>query len=609
MGVFEPSKGGGLILKKFEATSILADPAMEMSRLPQIRIAISELVQKLGLKKSKVKYSISGQSVFTRFVKLPALQDDNIEQLVTFEAQQHVPFPIDEVIWDWQELPSVGPEKEVVIVAIKGDALNEINDVVVEDGLSTVNVDASPMAIYNAFRYNYPEITESTLLIDIGAKTSNLIYTEGDRFFTRSVPVGGASITTAIAKEYGVSFSEAEAQKTANGLVALNTAYTSQLDEATAALSIVIRNALAKLPAEIARTTNYYRSQHGGAAPQRIIVAGGGANLRYVTDFLSDKLRLPVELFNPMKQVSVGSGVNAEAIASDAHTMGDLVGLALRGVDKAPLKIDLVPDAVAHERDIQKRKPMMLAAAAVVLAGFGAWAGHQMSMNAKAQDRYDDIAAEVEERQQYAMPLDGLNRNAEIIAKFGAQYLEAEDARTGWINRFNDLTKLFAHDQVWLFDVSPVSGWDPKQGEEMVLSPIVANDFREKTYGMSSLAPLNAAPAGRQRGARGSRNNRNAAGPAAAKGPKKIDALRVRGFWRGSRGFGEVYELVDKLKNSSTEFSFKIEGEKRGEMVELARDDKRIVRSNQTSLDEGNYAAPFELILPIAEPIKVPNNN
>ncbi|MBT8045424.1 MAG: type IV pilus assembly protein PilM, partial [Verrucomicrobiae bacterium] len=303
MGVFEPSKSGGLILKKYDSSSILADPAAEMARLPQIRVAISELAEKLKISKStKLRYAISGQSVFTRFIKLPPIEDDNIEQLVAFEAQQHVPFPIDEVIWDWQLLESGSGEKEVALVAIKGDALNEMNDVVLEAGLGTAEVDASPMALYNALKYNYPELEETTLLIDIGAKTCNLIYLEGNRMFTRSVAVGGASITTAISKEYGVGFSEAESQKCSNGMVALNTAHTSQLDEATAALATVIRNALGKLPAEIARTTNYFRSQHGGKAPKQVLLAGGGSNLPHIVDFFHEKLRLPVEFFNPLKR-------------------------------------------------------------------------------------------------------------------------------------------------------------------------------------------------------------------------------------------------------------------------------------------------------------------
>ena len=94
------------------------------------------------------------------------------------------------------------------------------------------------------------------LVIDIGARTSNLLYIEGKRFFTRSIAIGGSAVTAAIAKEYGVAFMEAEGTKVQHGLVALGGGHTEQLEESVAALAGVVRNALTRLPAEIARTTN-----------------------------------------------------------------------------------------------------------------------------------------------------------------------------------------------------------------------------------------------------------------------------------------------------------------------------------------------------------------
>ena len=217
MAVFETSKNGGMILKGFETDTIIADPAFEASREAQIRVALEELIGKLNVSRSKVRYAIAGQFVFTRFVKLPPLQDDNIEQIVTFEAQQHVPFPINEVVWDYEMIEG-GDDKEVVIVAIKEDSLDEINDTVTASGLSTLEVDVAPMALYNAYRHSYGAPDEPTLIIDIGAKTSNLLYVEGKRFFTRSVAIGGASISAAIAKEYNITFPEAEYHKITNGL-------------------------------------------------------------------------------------------------------------------------------------------------------------------------------------------------------------------------------------------------------------------------------------------------------------------------------------------------------------------------------------------------------
>jgi type IV pilus assembly protein PilM len=366
MAAFEVSKSGGLILKAYDSESIASDPSMDASRIAQTRVAIADLVQRLKLGKTKARYAISGQAVFTRFVKLPPVQDDNIEQLVTFEAQQHVPFPLQEVVWDY-ELIEGGGEKEVAIVAIKSDALDEINAAVNDSGLGTAEVDVAPMAIYNAFRASYGHPEEPVLLIDIGAKTSNLLYIEGKRFFTRSIAIGGAAISAAISKEYNVSFADAEHQKVANGLVALGGGHTEQLDEAVAALAMVIRNALSRLPAEIARTTNYYRSQHGGSAPRRILLAGGGANLPYTLEFFQEKLNLPVEYFNPVRNLAIGKGVDPATIQREGHLMGELVGLGLRGIGKSEINIDLVPTVVELARAADRRKPFLIAAAAVFL--------------------------------------------------------------------------------------------------------------------------------------------------------------------------------------------------------------------------------------------------
>ena len=131
---------------------------------------------------------------------------------MTFEAQQHVPFPLNEVVWDY-ELIEGATDKEVVIVAIKSDALDEINGAVNDCGLGTAEVDVAPMALYNAFRSTYGQPEEPILLIDIGAKTSNLLYIEGKRFFTRSIAIGGAAVTAAIAKEYNIAFSRSRASE------------------------------------------------------------------------------------------------------------------------------------------------------------------------------------------------------------------------------------------------------------------------------------------------------------------------------------------------------------------------------------------------------------
>ena len=433
MAVFEVSKNDELILKAYDSESILADPAMDVSRASQTRVAIADLVERLNVGNCKARYAISGQSVFTRFVKLPPIQDDNIEQLVTFEAQQHVPFPLSEVVWDY-ELIEGATEKEAVIVAIKADSLDEINASVNDAGLGTLEVDVAPMALYNAFRAAYGNPEDPILLIDIGAKTSNLIYIEGRRFFTRGIAIGGVSITTAIAKEYGVSFAEAEHQKVSNGMVALAGGHTAQLDESVAALAMVIRNALNRLPAEIARTTNYYRSQHGGSAPRRVVLAGGGANLPYALEFFHEKLNLPVEYFNPVKNVALAKGMDPEIIQRHGHLMGEIIGLGLRSVGKSLINIDLVPLVVEQTRAADRRKPFLIAAAVIFLVGLATWAAFENLAAANAEEETVTMQDQRSSLAPLKSDIDQLLKKEESLRQIATGYTNAEAAHVYWMD-------------------------------------------------------------------------------------------------------------------------------------------------------------------------------
>lgn len=595
MAVFETSKGGGLILKGYARDTIIADPAFEASREAQIRVALDDLIEKLEIPKAKVRYAISGQAVFTRFVKLPPLQDDNIEQLVTFEAQQHVPFPINEVVWDYEMIEG-GGDKEVVIVAIKGEELDLINDTVTGAGLSTVEVDVAPMALYNAYRETYGTPDEPTLLIDVGAKTSNLLYMEGNRFFTRSVAIGGASVTAAIAKEYKISFPDAEHQKITNGLVALGGGHTETMDEALAALAMVIRNALTRLPAEIARTTNYYRSQHGGSSPRKVLLAGGGANLPYTLEFFSEKLGLPVEFFNPLAKVSIAKGVDTDVLQREAHTMGELIGLGLRGIGKSAINIDLVPLALEVSRAADRRKPFLIAAAAMLVAGFAGWAVFQNLAAGKAEDRARTMRETQEELAPIATQIRGLLMNEQELSQVAQSYIGMESDHAFWFDLIGELRGAFASDSVWLTEMSPLYGYDPVEPSgaatpKVGANPVVKADFNSGQTNGSSIAPP---PSGTDLAARPNRPQAPAAAAAA-------NAILVKGYWRENpRSQNAVSDLLKRLRENSTSFSFARKDGK-GELS-----DEQILKSISSGANsEGNLAYPFELILPLSRPVTV----
>ncbi len=602
MAVFEVSKTGGLVLKAYDSEVIIADPAMEASRISQTRVAIADLASRLKVGKVKSRYAISGQTVFTRFVKLPPIQEENLEQLVIFEAQQHVPFPLNEVVWDY-ELIEGATDKEVVIVAIKGDALDEINSSVNDSGLGTSEVDVAPMAIYNAFRSTYGQPEEPILIIDIGAKTSNLIYVEGKRFFTRSVPIGGASITAAIAKEYNVSFIEAERQKISNGLVALGGGHTEQLDEAVAALAMVIRNALSRLPAEIARTTNYYRSQHSGSAPRRILLAGGGANLPYTLEFFQEKLNLPVEYFNPVRNVAIGKGVDAAVIQREGHLMGELVGLGLRGIGKSEINIDLVPVIVEQARAADRRKPYFIAAAAILVGGMGIWAVYQNAAATKAKDLARTMVEQRDNLAPLKTQIDDLLRKESSLRQIATAYTDTESDHAFWMDMLNELTGAFASDAVWLTDLEPIHGFDLAKvldsSFDSKKSPngtsIIKPEFMTTAYGVSSMADIKIEAPARNRGV-----------PSA---DVTANAVKIKGYWRENpKSQNLVSELLKNLREKSVTFRFTVPNPKNPkESVNLVDDQNlgKIMSITSVSAKSGDLAQPFEIILPLAREVVI----
>src|SRR5204862_4497279 len=143
-----------------------------------------------------------------------------------YEAQQNVPYPLEETVWDYQIMgANAAGEMEVLLVAIKADVVEGLFRTAGAGGLKINLVDASPAALCNAFRYNYGDLEGCTMLLDIGAKTSNLLFFEKGKVFARSINIGSNSITQEFSAESKMPFDEAEQFKIAYGFVSLGGAY------------------------------------------------------------------------------------------------------------------------------------------------------------------------------------------------------------------------------------------------------------------------------------------------------------------------------------------------------------------------------------------------
>src|SRR5438105_3031656 len=365
----------GLVLHGYCARNVISENPTDPFRHSQITNALREMVAELGIKSGKVNYAVPSQSVFTRFVKLPAVEEEKIERIIAFEAQQNVPFPISEVVWDYQLVGSGTDEQlQVVLVAIKSDLLEALNGAVEAAGLRPVIIDVATMALANAFRYNYDEIEGCSLLIDIGARTTNLIFIEQDKIFTRNVPIGGSSITSALAKELNESFSRAEARKKESKFVSL----IGPTGDVSAAnidpISKTILSTMTRLHAEIMRSISHYRSQQAGISPSRIYLCGVTSGTPHVRDFFASKLQLPIEFFNPLQRIALSP--KAQDATASAHLLGENVGLALRAFTRCPMALNLRPPTVVRVHEAQRRRPFLVAAAACLILALLGWSGY-----------------------------------------------------------------------------------------------------------------------------------------------------------------------------------------------------------------------------------------
>lgn len=372
IGEFHIPKPGTLTLLRYGITDLGLDPFKEENTLPYITAGLKKLMAETGIRPQKAFVSVSGQSMFMRFVKLPPVDPVQVEQMITFEAQQNVPFPIDEVIWDHQFMPSrgAGGDWEAVIAASKVDVLEAQSGAVEDGGFRIGLIDLSTLALYNAFCYNYDFSEECTLLIDIGARTTNLLYMEKQFLYTRNVPIAGNLISQNLCNDLQEPFSIIEVLKKNKGYVSLGADYTESEDGQAAHIAKVTRSTLTRLHQEINRSTSFYRTQAKGSVPQRIFLAGGTALTPYFDLFLQEKLNVPVAYFNPLQNVGLSSSLNASNLARQAPLLGEVVGMASRALGNAPIAIDLTPPMILQRQKNSMRRPMMLLALAIWLVLF-----------------------------------------------------------------------------------------------------------------------------------------------------------------------------------------------------------------------------------------------
>lgn len=462
-------EGGNLILEKFAFEPLAQgddEPVVAFARVYQF------MLQSNNFQARQVRMSISGQAAFSRLSKLPELSgdDDMISKIIEFEAKQTVPYTMDEIIWDYQlikhtlppvtELDDPHDEYEALFVAAKRDIITAYTDVVLESGMEVISVNIAPVAMANAFyACTKRELDNCEMLLNIGGQSSSLVICEGDRIFVRTIPIAGDAITQQISKEFAIPFAEAEDLKGKHGFVALGGAYEDPESEVAATISKIARNVMTRLHGEISRSINVWRSQYNGKKPTALYLAGGGTLIQYVTEFFTEKLHIKVDYLNVFSAMGIGPAVDREALLDVAPMFAELAGMGVRSAAEVPVDINLVPETIKVQADIQSKTMYFYASCATLLVTLLLFYAGVSKMLNFDRSRVDRVKDKVEAAQAL---------NEQIKEQYGAvsekqneynRYLKIIKDRTLWVELLEELQNI-TPDTTWYSSIEGIADRD-----------------------------------------------------------------------------------------------------------------------------------------------------
>lgn len=355
-------EGIQLVRAKFFDLTQYAD---QEKRDTLIREGIERLLRAEKIKGGKVLISLSGQSVFIRFLKLPKIQQGKIDKIIKYEAQQQIPFPLDKISWDHQIFHmGAGPEEDVLFVAAKKEIVEAALSYLARTNLDVESVDVSPLSLLNAITYNEP--LAKGLILDIGAKATNLIVVGDKGFWVRSILIAGDEMTHAIATKLKMPFDKAEELKRKEGMVVASDGIVPEtVTPAGKDLINALNPVVSDLVLSVVQSLEFYKTKHAhDIVFNEVILSGGGSKLKGIEDFLTKGLGMQIRRANLGQKIKCPSNLRVDI---DFQTrFGSSIGLALRLLQRCPTNIDLLPLERKEERNFRREKFWIISASLLI---------------------------------------------------------------------------------------------------------------------------------------------------------------------------------------------------------------------------------------------------
>lgn len=354
-------KTGSLFLEKLVVEDLIYDYTEEESWAAAAVGTLSNIFKSLKISGAATVIA-PGHLILTKNVKVPQVEASRQRQIISFEAAERFPFPLAEMVWDDQIISTDGVEAEVVLFGMKRENADRFAAQMISAGITPEIVQPSTNLDYQAFRFLDQNDGENVLIVNVGARTTNLTFVTPDGFSIQNISVGGNYLTQAIADSLGKPFPAAERLKVNYFSGAMDIA-----EDDPHALKLQ-ENAQAfcrRLSQEITRRIVNQKRQNAKGAPAKIFLTGRGSLLPGLSDALAESQRLPVDYFEATSPVVTSQDVDAGYLDSVRFQLSEVVGAAAGLLNDSYKQVNLLPAQVAANIAFSKKKPFFIAAAAL----------------------------------------------------------------------------------------------------------------------------------------------------------------------------------------------------------------------------------------------------
>ena len=327
-----------------------------------IQSALASFAQRHSTKGSIVGISVSGQSSFARFIKLPPVEPKKIPEIVKFEAIQQIPFPLEDVEWGYQLFQDPeSPDVEVGIFAMRKELVNAHIKQFTDMEMNVQVVQMGPLAVYNGMQYDQRLNDGTTMIIDCGAENTDLIIADGETVWLRTISIGGNNFTESLTKSFKLNFTKAEELKRN----AATSKYQRQIFQA-------MRPVFADLVSEIQRSIGFYGTVHRDSRIKRIIALGSTFRLPTLQKYIQQNLQVDVDRIDGFSGGAPADGRLGAMLNENVVSLGTAYGLAVQAMGDSKITSSLLPEPIRKAKIWKEKQPWFgLAAACFVLGTVG----------------------------------------------------------------------------------------------------------------------------------------------------------------------------------------------------------------------------------------------